>query len=84
MQGTILKPEIRRNNIKNQFLLYRKHRSSIAKTNKLILFRQIISVYFENNIKPVNISCVKNAELLNLETSKMLCPVPEERLVLKQ
>jgi hypothetical protein len=32
-----------------------------------MLFREIITVYSENHMKPINALCVKNAELLNVQ-----------------
>jgi hypothetical protein len=41
---------------------------SITKVSWLILFREIIAVYSENNAKPINTLCGHNAELLNVNS----------------
>jgi hypothetical protein len=36
----------------------------LTQINRLILFKEIITVYYENHIKPTNTLCGQNTELL--------------------
>jgi hypothetical protein len=49
---------------KFQFLPQRKHNTSPLKISWLMLFGEIITVYLENHMKPINTVCGKNALLL--------------------
>jgi hypothetical protein len=40
---------------------------TITKINWLMLFKEIIAVYSENHMKPINALCVQNAELFIVE-----------------
>jgi hypothetical protein len=48
------------------FVLHRKHISA-AKTNRLMLFKEIISVYCENHMKHTGTLCGQNAEFCTLK-----------------
>jgi hypothetical protein len=47
---------------------FKKQRVSITKTSLLIVFREILAVYFENHAKAINTLGWQNAELLNVKT----------------
>jgi hypothetical protein len=46
----------------------KRERVSIARVNWLMLFRETITVYFENNMKPIH------SELLNVEAGDAYIP----------
>jgi hypothetical protein len=54
---------VRRLHVKIHFVPQRKHNVSITKINWLMLFKEIIHVFFENHMKSVNIYRVYSAEL---------------------
>jgi uracil DNA glycosylase len=45
-------------------------RNSMTTINWLILFKEIITVYTENNMKPINMLSGQNAELLIFEAGE--------------
>jgi hypothetical protein len=60
------------NPLKHEFLLKNPvrtsretHYFSITKTNRLMLFREIMEVYSQNHAKHVNTPCGQNAGLFN-------------------
>jgi hypothetical protein len=60
-----LRPKAHLNNIKNSGRTSKKTQHvSITKINYLMLFKEIIAVYSENHMKPINTLCGQNAELL--------------------
>jgi hypothetical protein len=63
-----LKPEIHINNIKIQFVLHNKHSVSIRKTNWLMLFGEIITVYCENHMELIDAPCGENEEFFNVKS----------------
>jgi hypothetical protein len=62
--------EVHLNDVKN--LVHadkRTLRFAITKIIDLLLFKEIISFYSENNTKPINTLCGKRAELLNVKAA---------------
>ena len=53
--------------LKTQFLPRRKHSASVLKTDKLMLYREIIAVCSEIHAKHINTLCGQNVELLNVK-----------------
>jgi hypothetical protein len=53
--------------LKIQFPPQRKHNATLININLLMMFMEIIAVYFENHTKPINILCEQNADLLNVK-----------------
>jgi uncharacterized membrane protein (DUF373 family) len=43
---------------------------SVVKVSLLMLCREIIAVYSENHMKPINTLCGQNADLLNVKVSE--------------
>jgi hypothetical protein len=50
--------------LKNSDVTSKKTHVSITKVNWVLLFKEIIAVYFEANTKPAKTLCGQNAELL--------------------
>jgi hypothetical protein len=52
-----------------------------TKPNRLMLFREITSVYCENHMKHVNTVCGKNYGLMNGKTSGDICDLKFPRIL---
>jgi uracil DNA glycosylase len=54
--------------LKNSVLSHRKHiASQVTRTSWIILFRKIITVYFERHTKQINALRAQNAEFFNVK-----------------
>jgi hypothetical protein len=63
-----LKPKLIKKKFKNSVRTAKKTQHfTITKINWLTLFKEIIAVYSENHIKPMNALSGKNVELLNIK-----------------
>jgi hypothetical protein len=64
---------------KNSDLISKKTHIPITRINWLMLFKEVIDVYSENNSKPINTHSEKNAELVNVK----VCGTNRYRCALK-
>jgi hypothetical protein len=56
-----------------QSVPHRKHYVSATETNRLMLFRETVAVYCENNTEHTNTLCRQNAEFWYVKAGGIYC-----------